>query len=775
MTIQQFKKIQAEGLFQDYSWPDDLAEFSKVNMIYAWNGTGKTTLSRIMKEFGDGSSANNAGGEIKVEGEIMSPSKFNDLGYQIEVFNSDYISKSIKEVKTGEANPIYIIGEEQQKIQNKINDKERQLSNKKTEKSENQENHEKAKEDLEKFYSEKALKIKTSLRGKIKEKYYNYGKTAYKKDLEKVIKEKIKLGSKEDDLDSLLTQLINSSDNSKYPDKSKEVNDLLDKIDTPRKKSIDTFDHKLPDLAHIENEVKDILKERVIQQSIESLQNDRDLEIWIKKGLDIYHESQDSENCPWCLQDTPEERITELESYFSDSFNRLTARIETCLINIDLDQEKLSNAQEFCNTDLDLYSEITSAFESAKSEIHKEIEEAQKWLESIKKDIEKKKNNIITAFDVTKKVPKITFDSLQKINDAIKQHNKICESFSQEIEKAAEEYIYASILNEIMQIKEKKATVLAHYKLLSQNIEELKKLQQDIEELRKDAKDNEVPIQELNEEIIDFFGHSEIQFVAQEDGYILRRGSGKIDKLSDGETSIISLLYFLKSLKNENINLDKLIVVIDDPVSSMDSSNLFRTSAFIGKRIHKFHQTFIFTHNFVLFRQTSNIVKIKLAKMKKRDKINSYILNAKIFKNGVRRSTIALAPKALEKYYSEYHFLFESILNASKDATSSLEWHYNLPNMARRLLESFLFFKFPPDKERKLTRLLQDSKIKFDKEKKDNLIKFLHEYSHKNIIPDLSQEENKISEARNIMKDLIDLIKCLDEEHYNGMVNSLKS
>ena len=52
MTIERFLKIQDEGLFQNFSWPSNLYEFSKINLIYGWNGTGKTTLSRLMNKLG---------------------------------------------------------------------------------------------------------------------------------------------------------------------------------------------------------------------------------------------------------------------------------------------------------------------------------------------------------------------------------------------------------------------------------------------------------------------------------------------------------------------------------------------------------------------------------------------------------------------------------------------------------------------------------------------------------------------------------------------------
>lgn len=766
MTIRQFKRIQADGLFQDFSWPDGLKDFSQMNLIYAWNGTGKTTLSRLMSEFGNNSEPNIMNTEIQFHNKSILASELSSQGYQVKVFNSDYISKSIGEVKEGKAEPIYIFGEGAREIQDSITDIEKELTAEEKTKSDNEENFNIAKNNLEDFYSSKAAEIKTALRGTGIKQYYDYDKREYKKYLEKVVKEKIESVSKNDSLDSLLKKLVESNDINPNSGQLQEPDDFLDKINVSQKKTYDTFNQKLPDLALIENEVKDILKEKVIQKPLKDLPNNIDKEKWIKQGLEIYN-SENLDACPWCLQSVPSERITNLENYFNDSFNKLSAKITSCLKSIDSNDTRLSEALTFNNNDRDLYPEITVGYELAKNELDNEIKTAKIWLVSIKEDINKKQTNIASALGITNKAPDITFNSMQNINKVIGEHNKKCEDHTEDIKNATKEYIDASISNEITEIVNKKKVELDYSKSVAESKEKIKKLKKKIKKLQKDAKNAQIPIQELNDEVNDFFGHSEIKFVEQKNGFIIHRGSDNISELSDGETSIIALLYFLKSLNNEKRNSDKSIVVIDDPVSSMDSSNLFRASAFISDRITEFHQVFILTHNFILFRQTLDIAKRNFQR-----KVNPYILNVKIDESGVRKSTITFAPKALENYYSEYHFLFESILNVSRDETSSLEWHYNLPNMARRLLESFLLFKFPND--RITTKLLLDSKIEFDEEKKKSLIKFLHAYSHKSMIPDHSQEENNISEARNIIKDLIDLIKCLDEEHYNGMVESLK-
>ena len=59
--------------------------------------------------------------------------------------------------------------------------------------------------------------------------------------------------------------------------------------------------------------------------------------------------------------------------------------------------------------------------------------------------------------------------------------------------------------------------------------------------------------------------------------------------------------------------------------------------------------------------------------------------------NGTRCSRITNLDPLLEKYQSEYHYLFCRVLDAAAGNTDAcLEGCYVMPNVARRLLEIFL-------------------------------------------------------------------------------------
>ena len=49
--IKKISKIKNFGVFNNYQSPSDLSDFKKYNLIYGWNASGKTTLSRLLRCF----------------------------------------------------------------------------------------------------------------------------------------------------------------------------------------------------------------------------------------------------------------------------------------------------------------------------------------------------------------------------------------------------------------------------------------------------------------------------------------------------------------------------------------------------------------------------------------------------------------------------------------------------------------------------------------------------------------------------------------------------
>jgi len=86
--------------------------------------------------------------------------------------------------------------------------------------------------------------------------------------------------------------------------------------------------------------------------------------------------------------------------------------------------------------------------------------------------------------------------------------------------------------------------------------------------------------------------------------------------------------------------------------------------------------------------------------------------------------------------------------------------------MARRLLEAFLAFR-QPQASGELWQQMQS--VAFDKVKKQRILRFLHTYSHSAGFGEPEHDPSILAEAGAVLKDLLELIKTQDKDHFDAM------
>ena len=99
--INKIAKLKDFGIFHDFSWKRELPEFKKFNLIYGWNRSGKTTLSRVFsacerKSISFKQYPKDGEFEIKLDnGSNVRSDNIANCNLSIKVFNKDFIDDNI--------------------------------------------------------------------------------------------------------------------------------------------------------------------------------------------------------------------------------------------------------------------------------------------------------------------------------------------------------------------------------------------------------------------------------------------------------------------------------------------------------------------------------------------------------------------------------------------------------------------------------------------------------------------------------------------------------
>lgn len=754
MEIKKITKIKKVGILQNFDVSNLISpdlDFKKINLIFGWNGTGKTTLSRILRCYEMGGICKKLQKYSKLECDIDLglEGKLSHLSFapkqQIRVFNKDFIEENIfqdRDQDGSNVRALFYLGKE--KIELTKERKER--DDKKSELLNLEIDIQSKIRGKEKFEKDTAKEIKDTLLG-IKE-FQFYFANKFKESFAD-IKGKVLRG--EIVIENIRLQ---DEDFNKKLKTVKSFEALTSWIDNIKNSSLKI------DQIYI-NSLNEILKKTVsVQKTIEKLKTDYDLSSWVQSGISI-HRNRNSSDCEFCGQKLPPNRISELEEHFNkdytDLINLVSGKLKE-LKELKIQEEKKIPDEETKN----LADSLNSLFDKLLTEV------------------EIKQRNILHEHSILEE------DKINFIKE-FKTINESAEAISKKISNIAKD-LELSLLADHFNEYDKKSDDIdlseSKKKLLEIEIDNLDKIIKDGE---KSIKDFKLPADEINKDLERFLGHSELKFEDKEDEYkeiyyeIVRNGEIAFN-LSEGEKTAVSLIYFLRKLEEDGFEKGKGLVFIDDPISSMDSQFLYSAYAFIVSAIEedvggalKINQIFLSTHNFDFF----NLFKKKYWKNNKdtsKRRCELYMLKINIDSINGRCSNLYELDKLLKNFDSDYQYLYSRLIEfekATEAEQNNLEKIYYYPNIARRVLETFLSFKFPAK---------TDLQAKFDainnknisKEIKESVYRFVNIKSH-GTLREIEGFSPEILEptAKNHILNVLKIMREIDLTHCDGIESSI--
>lgn len=781
MKITRLSRMRGYRIYRDFTWPNNLPDFSRFNLIYGWNGAGKTTLSNLFRHLQEKKAVTEGEVRIRIDGNDVSGA---DIGSavlpQIRVFNRDTINRSIFEQPNQSLPPVYFLGEDSAEKQQRIEHlkaehqillNERLLFDAKKKDQEKQ---------FEQFRKDKAASIKALLTSADAGTYFNsYDAQKFKKKAD---------------------ELIASGNHESLSDAAR-AECVAKKEGTPKEKIV-VPQASYPNFSGMVQRASSLLSKSVVATTIDALASDAALSQWVGMGLKL-HDHVAGVHCKFCEQPIPELRIKALESHFNDAFRNFQSEITSFTAEVDSAIQFLEKIKTMPDKGL-LYPHLSDRYQLRVNELDSQSGLVAMLLGQIRNGLIEKYANPFTVLDITnylsfrpgyeKKEGTLEFlfrlfmtagslitghvgkKAFSDICIIVNEHNQYTDNFKREQDEARKRLESDEVVKALPSYQQFLESIRVSGDESAQCLLRMDSLGVDINGLEASIRQHLKAAEELNRDMASYLGRDELQFVAHDTGYLIRRNGQPANNLSDGERTAVSFIYFLKSLEDTGFDLTNGVVVIDDPVSSLDANSIYCAFGFMKSRLKNAGQLFVLTHNFTFFRQVSNwlVQRQKSEKYAKRD-IDSqmYMLKA-VGVGDYRNSGIAALDPLLRDYQSEYHFLFQQVFQASRSQGNvGMEAFYGMPNIARRLLEAVMSFKLP-DKAGKLQQQI-DGIDGFDEAKRARIIRFTHSYSHHGMVGDPEHDLSILAEGPEILGDVLELVRHVDQQHYEKMLSLMRA
>lgn len=561
---------------------------------------------------------------------------------------------------------------------------------------------------------------------------------------------------------------------------------------------MDTLDEPsvgFPDLVDLINKTRAALERSVVSKVVDRLAVNPSLATWVGSGLTLHTGERATDSCEFCGGPLKPERVQQLEDHFNDEFKRFQSELGQLIAEVQ-------KAQTFRKSlkippKEALYANLRTAYSEALQSLDSQASMMSSALDVLLRALHAKRDEPFKSMELMSFISSHESDeapasgwemlfrglytgmavvgaalgqtAFAKIRELITEHNLQTANFETVVANARKSLARDELLRALPEWRTRSAAVsnaTANQKTATDTANDLKR---QIAALQQQVLQHRRPAEELNKELASYLGRDELRFEVEQNGYKIMRGDQPALHLSDGERTSIAFLYFLKSLKGTDFELENGVVVIDDPVSSLDANSLFSAFGYMKARTAAAGQLFVLTHNFTFFRQV-RLWFDKLPQQNKKDAAlhpaRFYMLSTEV-KDGTRGAKLSELDPLLKGYESEYHYLFKRLQEESKKPNApTLEAYYALPNMARRLLEAFLAFRVPHQTGDLYKQL---DAIDHDNAAKTRILRFLHAFSHLDQIADPEHNPSMLAETPSVLRDLFALIEHSDALHFKSM------
>lgn len=702
--------------FKNYTTPEDL-HFRPKNIVFGYNGNGKSALANGIKE------------------EFLKDT--TKKPENIRIFDRDYISNSLLlentdgKIKGVEAS----FGKTSVDIENRIKELESQII---------------SQDEINKL-EESISKLRKEIRDKIDEIHdkrkgnANIQKKPRNESVERVIE-------------------LYNNDYQEAKKIEEDDNELI-KISGD-----DTFEKRILQIEHLRPFSFPKIQTNLIEE-VEKIFNEKfgdDISIphyevvqWIESGLRIHKEG---DNCKFCGGQLDYDEInSKFKQYKENKKQKAVEKLkdfEIRLQNILKLIEALENESKIYSANIDKkFEEYFSAISNKKEKIENFIKLCQSKI----KNIQGQEN---FDFQLLSQTLEIIETSISKINEI--RNIELSELRDKQNKLAA--LVKGAIGLEIIKstlIREKLNEVKNKEEELRAKLDNNQKKRQEILELKQQKS--------LTKDFADFVSQIlkdiNISLVVTLDkdnrNYIIKSAHENviltIKDISEGEKNLLALLFFYYELfadnKQEQIKSEIELIIVDDPISSMDDSNKFYILELMKNLLElQNQQIFIMTHSW------DDICNLSYGK--KSWENNQPFATFEIRKVDGKSELFKL--KNIEK---PYKYLFREIYEFSQKREDDIKTDcqiYHYPNVMRRVFEEWYSFKI--GKDLNLTSSQQDritNELKItdngEKMKLGILLKVCNILSHS-----INNSKNP-QEIHQSAKYLMKLIENNDKLHYNNM------
>lgn len=737
-------------------WPEDLP-LGCATVVYGHNGSGKSTLAELLLSLAEHRSATSVVWEQEDRKKVAIQPGGGCPSPAMAVYTRAWVEANLSEFLAGEnADAIVTLGQEAIDAKEKEQELEHEIERLSGE-ADNL-------EDLRKKAQQKVDKLARSVQDRIVSELQRFDYGHYSKNRYTVVK---------------VSELLRAP-RTDFPDEGAHA-DALVRLGEGAPATVAEVASPPGRLHEDLQQLADVLERTPTRVALSALEADPHAQAWVEQGIALHGEH---DRCIFCDGVLSAERRELLDRHFDESWLQIRSEAKQLLGIATRRKGELADWHASLPAASLLAGDLQTTYQQAVEKAKQEVEKRVATLELIETALtEKVADPSATPEEPAWNVLAETV-SATVLSEAVREHNEQAlrfEELTAERKAVVLDHIVGS-QSQTLRDLEKQAQDANDASLASGKAARL--AQRSLERVRQEQFTTKEMADKLTRDLGRVYGKNHLSIAVTDDGksYTCRRGDQAGTNLSEGERTTLSLLYFLRTLEDQQTrgtDPAQRIVVIDDPSSSLDREALFATHQWLFSTLKKFGQYVVLTHDFNLRRlfisSHSNKWSASVKALGDGDADEARFPRVSFLEmfaatvNGERRARIGHLPHLLRNSTSEYAYLFSMVMKGVAD-TENHERLFLLPNAARRVLEVFASYKAPhrPNFLQQLEVLVQTDP---DEPYRD-VYDFCNRFSHGE-----GSETVEVLDARVVhgqIRRCMEFLRAVDADHFENMCKAVK-
>ena len=555
---------------------NDIATFHNVhidptfiNFFYGKNGAGKSTIAKSIAEVG--------APKITFQNGVKSVNDYNIL-----LYDQDFVRKNIKD--DAELPGVFTIKESDIAKKEEIDKKVKQLSSLDEAKTKLQDDIKTCQDQINKItenFQETCFSVTKDIRDRFAstQEGRKRNKAAFVKDIMNAANQSQDLGELQQLYDTAYDQSLSPLNPLKkanfFNAEQKPGYNLLDKV-----------------IAGTESTpFAQFLKE------IEATG-------WVVEGHNKYSRSS-GDKCPYCQQKLPDDFEEKLASCFDEAYKKAMEALKSFYSSYEQGTDAIktvfrnNNISQLPDTfDMQQYETLMDSFDNIRE---RNLSEIKSKIESPTKRIQL--DNIDETISKLNDIVESTNKRIQEINDIVNDRKTKKDECVSRVWQHMHYLLQGTITQYEKDIKEQNDKISLCNSEIKKNDDDHKTINDEISALSSSISNITDTIDGINLLLKEsgFQGFRIRESNPKASGKLKTYEIERLDGtpahgLSEGEKNFIAFLYFyhiVKGSESEESDLREKIVVVDDPVTSMDSNSMFIVSSLIREMIDNCYATYM--------------------------------------------------------------------------------------------------------------------------------------------------------------------------------------